>query len=194
MLIEVCKPTSSRASTLEKFQVVFLPKFCFSPTGSLGVFFPGPLACLPCWLEAQLLTQVHNCSQINHGPGFRWTAAGLHHCLAWLPTQSHSGQRSSSWVDSQSQAPSLDSTGKEYFTTNLSFQGPSESLAEPIWVSWKFKLMSCPRPVTSRGPGRGWTSDTSQQVQCHASVDFRGYIPCIHHWYHHGMQAGSVVV
>ncbi len=67
-------------------------------------FCPGPLACLPSWLEAQLfkLTQVCTCSQINHGPGHLWTAAGLRHGLAWQ-TPSHSGQRSSGWGNSQSQ-------------------------------------------------------------------------------------------
>jgi hypothetical protein len=60
-------------------------------------------------------------------------------------------------------SPSLDSTGKKCFVTNLSFQGPS--LAEPTWTSSKFKsIMS--GPVTSwseQGAGRDphWTSDTS---------------------------------
>ena len=39
--------------------------------GRFGVFFPGPLACLPCWLKAQRLSQVCNCSPINHDPGER---------------------------------------------------------------------------------------------------------------------------
>ncbi len=79
-------------------QVLLLPNL----PRRFGVFFPDPLACLPCWLEAQLLTQVCNCSQINHGPGYLWTAAGQHHCLAWL-TRSHSGHCSSCCGDSQSQ-------------------------------------------------------------------------------------------
>ncbi len=73
--------------------------------GRFRVFFPGPLACLPCWLEAQLLTQGRNCSQMYHGAGYQFTAAGPCgpcHCLAW-PTRSHSGQHSCCWGDSQSQ-------------------------------------------------------------------------------------------
>ncbi len=75
-------------------------------------------------------------------------------------------------------SPSLDSTGKECFTTNLSFQGLS--LAEPTWASGKFKSKS--EPVTSwpeqgaqRDPRR--TSETSQKVLCYASVDLIVYIP-----------------
>jgi hypothetical protein len=65
-----------------------------------GVFFPGPLACLQCWREPQLLTQVCNCSQINHVPGYQWTAAWQ--LLAWQ-TWSHPGQRNSCRGNSQSQ-------------------------------------------------------------------------------------------
>ena len=78
-------------------------------------------------------------------------------------------------------SPSLDSTGKECFATNLSFQG--QSLAEPTWASGKFKsimsgpVTSWPEPGAQRDPRR--TSDISQKVLCHASVDFIEYIPCI---------------
>ncbi len=78
-------------------------------------------------------------------------------------------------------SPSLDSTGKECFATNLSFQGPS--LAEPTWASGKFKsimsgpVTSWPEPGARRDPRR--TSNISQKVLCHASVDFTEYVPCI---------------
>ncbi len=91
MVIEVCQ-SKSTASTLENFKLVFqvLPKFASAQLAQEHWgFFLGPLACLPCWLEAQLLIQVHNCSQINHGPGNQWTAARQHHSLAWQ-TWSHS--------------------------------------------------------------------------------------------------------
>jgi hypothetical protein len=67
-----------------KFQTCVSAQVLLRPNlpGHLGVFFPGPLACLPCWLEAKLLTHILNCSQINHGPGYWWTAAGQRHCLA----------------------------------------------------------------------------------------------------------------
>ncbi len=149
--------------------------------GHFRDFFPDPLACFPCWCKAQLLTQVCNCSQRNHGSGYRWTAAWPRHCLAWQ-TRSHSGQCSSGWGDSQFR-PSLDDNGRECFATNLRFQDPS--LAEPTWASGKYKSMSW--PVTSWAelgalldPRR--TSDTSQKVPCDASVGFSGYIPCIKPW------------
>ena len=87
-------------------------------------------------------------------------------------------------------SPSLVSTSKECFATKLSFQGPS--LAEPKWVSGKFKLTPWPEPGALQDLRR--TSDTSQQVPGDASVGFRGYIPCIYPRYHHGMHAGSLVV
>ncbi len=94
-----------------------------------GVSFPGPLACLQYWLEAQLLIQVSNCSQINHSPGYLWTAAGQRHCLAWK-TRSHSGQCSRCWVDSQSQL-------------GLHWQGVFHNqleLSRSIWVSCWAKM------------------------------------------------------
>ncbi len=65
------------------------------------------------------------------------------------------------------------------------------TLAEPTWVSGKFKSKSR-EPGALLDPLR--TSDTSQKVQCDASVGFSDYIPCINHTYHHEMHAGSVVV
>ncbi len=71
---------------------------------------------------------------------------------------------------------SLDSTGKECFTTNLSFQGLS--LAEPIWASGKFKSKTGPvtswlEPGALLDPRR--MSYTSQKVLCNASVDLIVY-------------------
>ncbi len=147
MVIEVCH---QQAHELQPWKI---SRLCFKLGPSLlrpnlprsfGVFFPGPRACLPCWLEAQLLTQVRNCSQINHGPGYQWTAAGQHHSLA-LPTWSHSA------AAGVTVSPSLDTTGKVSLATNLSFQCPS--LAGPTRASGKFKsIMS--GPVTSWGRGR----------------------------------------
>ncbi len=85
-------PTGARASTLENFQVVFqvLPKFCFGPTcppaGASRFSFQAHLPASRGPVLAQQLTQVRNCSQMNHGSGYQWTAAGPRHCLAW-PTQ-----------------------------------------------------------------------------------------------------------
>jgi hypothetical protein len=59
--------TIKRTRTLQNFRLVLWPKFCFGPTGFLSQqlsdrVLPGPVgllvACRPCWLEAQLLTQV----------------------------------------------------------------------------------------------------------------------------------------
>ena len=111
---------------------------------------------------------------------------------AWR-TRIHSGpQCSRGWGDSQSQ-PGLHWQG--VFSDQFEL---SRSLAEPTWASGKFKsIMS--RPVTSwPEPGarrdQRRTSDTSQKVLCHASVDFTEYEPCISPRYHHGMNACSVVV
>ncbi len=99
----------STSFNLGKFQICVSSSAQVLLRPNFGVFFPGPLACLPFWLEAQLLSQVCNCSQINHGPGYRWPAVRPRHGLAW-PNWSHSGQRSRCWGDSQSQ-PGLHSQG-----------------------------------------------------------------------------------
>ncbi len=106
MVIEVCQPKSAQVSTLGNSRLVFQvqPKFRFDPTcPGASCFLSRPTCLPPCWLDAQLLYQVHNCSQINYGPGYRWTAAGPRHGLA-RQTRSHPVQRSSGWGDSQSQA------------------------------------------------------------------------------------------
>ena len=181
-------PTKERTRISDLcFQVLLRPNL----PGRFGDFFPGPLACLKGWLEAQLLTQVCNCIQTKS-----WSRIPVN-CGRAVPRPSlaDSARESLSLAAEATVSPSLDSTGKECLATNLSFQGLS--LAEPKWVSGKFKLMS--------GPVMSWqeqgarldprpTSNTSQQVLCNASVGFRGYIPCINHRYHHGMHAGSIVV
>ncbi len=45
--------------------------------------------------------------------------------------------------------------------------------------------------------GAGGAAGPAQDVRnqpAGANVGFRGFIPCIYPWYHHGMHAGSIVV
>jgi hypothetical protein len=141
MEIEVCQPKRAQASTLENFQVVFQvwPKFCFCPTcqGTLGFSFrahlPGSRADwrLNYYLKfatAAKHIMVQDTSELRQGsatakPGRLGVTQG------------------SAAAAGETVSPSLDSTGKESFTTNLSFQGPS--LAEPTWASGKFKSIMC---------------------------------------------------
>ncbi len=143
---------------LRKFQTCVLAQVLLTHNlpRHFWAFFPCPLA----WLEAQRLSQVRNCqcSQINHGPGYLWIAAGSSTALPGrLGVTKGSAAAAGATV-----SPSLDSTGRECFATNLSFWGPS--IAEPKWASWKFKLMSGPvmswqEPWALRDPRR--TSDTT---------------------------------
>ncbi len=93
---------------------------------------------------------------------------------AWR-TLIHSGQRSRGWA---TVSPSLDSTTKECFSTNLSFQDPS--LAEPTWVSGKFKstqTMSGPACDVMAGAG-GAALDVRHQAE--GTVQHQSRFYCVH--------------
>jgi hypothetical protein len=114
--------TIERMRTLENFRLVFQPKFCFGPN-CFGFFSAGPLACRPCWLEAQLLTQVHKkIKGQGHCTGEQLSAAGPCRVVAW-PTRNHG-------------AP-VSPTGRGHFLSQaavLSHMAAS-SVSQPTWAS-----------------------------------------------------------
>ncbi len=167
-------------------QVLHWPNFKLKNVPWLfGVFFPGPLACVQCWLEDQLLNQVHNCSQINQ----------VNHCrplhgLAW-PIQSHSksGQHSSSWGDSQSQ-PGLHWQG--VFCYQLALARSVSCRANMGILDIQVDVLTS--DIMAQGGGAAGPVQDVQHQPGDASVGFSGFIACTNKRYHHGLHSGSIVV
>ncbi len=138
------------ASTLENFKLAFqvLPKFASAELAlALRVFLSRP-TCLPPVLAGG--STINSSSQLQ--PNKSWSRIPVNCCLA-APQPSLLGvTQGSTAAAGATVSPSLDPTGKKHLATNLSFQGPSQALAEPTWASGIFKLiMSWPVMVTSWG-------------------------------------------